>query len=166
MFASALMGGVLGGIISFCQWFVLRRYIRNSLWWVLVGTICNSIGIMLNSIAYTVISSKVTNLSVYDFRLEVSIFILTVFTASVTGFLEWLVLRNKFLNSTWWIGIRIIANATVLILSLVVGNTEASLSIWLGRLTINILFGLICGVLIGAISGFTLSSFPKKTIKH
>src|SRR5688572_11387618 len=62
VFASALMGAIFGGIISFCQSVVLRRFIKNASRWILVGTVFTSVGITLDSIAYTVISSKVINL--------------------------------------------------------------------------------------------------------
>lgn len=163
IFASALMGGVLGLTTSFCQWIVLRRYLRNSLWWVVIGTICYSGGIKLNSIALTVISYQVANLSTYDWRLQLGMFILTVFTGLVTGLFEWLILRRKLLNSTRWIGIRIIANTTVFLLSYPALSIQISLGVnGFSRFISNVLFGLVCGVLIGIFSGFTLSSLSNK----
>jgi len=167
VFASALMGAVFGGAISLIQWLVLRRYITNSIWWVWVGLIGNSAIPTLNSIAYTVISLKVANLSIDDWRFLVSIFIINIFGSAVIGILEWLILRNTFPNSKLWIGIRVTADIMVLGLSILIVKINPLLSaIGIGRFIGNVLLGLVCGILVGFMSGFTLSSFLKKKPIH
>ena len=166
VFASALMGAVFGGAISFSQWFVLRKYLTNSIWWIWVGLICNSAIPTLNSIAYTMISFRVSNLQVDDWRFQVSIFIFNILGSVVNGVFEWLILRTTFTKPNLWMVIRVIANIITLGLSNLYLKINPLLSeIGIGRFFGMVLLGLICGGLFGLMSGFTLSSFPRKRFK-
>jgi hypothetical protein len=158
VFASAVVGAFYGGTISFSQWLVIRRYVTSSIWWVWVGLIGNSAILTLNSIVYTVISLRVANLSIEDWRFRASIIIVNIFVGAVIGVLEWLILRNTFPNSNLWIGIRVTANILVLGLSFLIAPLPIGIGFFIG----NVLQGLASGVLVGFMSGFTLSSFSKK----
>jgi hypothetical protein len=145
VFASGLMGATLGGIISFSQWLVLRKYIHNATWWILIGLTCNFAGIALNGI--------------FPERFLFDYYAPTLLTASGTGYLEWLLMR-KSLPSNGWIITRIAMNlATMLVANI---NIEAQSAFNLSGSAIyvgNSIMGLISGLIAGVISGFSLNSF-------
>lgn len=148
VFASGLMGATLGGIISLSQWFVLRNYIQNATWWIWIGLFCNFAGIALNS--------------AFPERFSFNYFVPTIFTALVTGYLEWLLLQ-KSLPSSGWIRTRIIINSITLIVANI--NAEAQSVFNLSGLEIyigNSLMGLTSGLIAGVISGLKLNSFISK----
>jgi len=146
IFASALMGAILGGIISLCQWFVLRKYIQNATWWIWIGLVCNLLGIALNSI--------------FPARFSFNFFTPTILSALLAGYLEWLVLRQS-LPSNGWIEARIAINVITLIMANINGAHYPAL--FINRLIQNILMGLSSGFISGVISGFTLNSFINKS---
>jgi hypothetical protein len=94
VFASAVMGATLGGIIGLCQWFVLRKSIQDAVWWIWIGLLGNSFGMALNSVW----PQKA------NFGLEY--FLPTFFTALLTGYFESRLL-SKSLPSISWIGTRV-----------------------------------------------------------
>jgi hypothetical protein len=152
--ASFLMGVATGGIISFFQWIVLRNFLSNAKWWILVGVIGNSTGTAINSVVLP--PGGVSDL----WRgLVITIPLIGLFK----GFLEWLVLRKDLQNSARWMSVRVITNIIVVAISLIEFGirTSLNLTIW-GYFLILFSAGMIEGIIFGVITGYTLSSFIER----
>jgi hypothetical protein len=139
------MGAILGGLISLSQWLVLRKHIQNAAWWIWIGLVCNLLGIALNSI--------------FPAKYSFNLFVPTILSALLAGYLEWLMLR-KSLSANGWIETRIAIN----VITLIIANINAAHypAPFINQLIQNILMGLSSGFISGVISGFTLKSFINK----
>ena len=58
---SAVTGGVLGAILGYCQWLLLRWYFRRAGWWVLTSTLGFALGALLGPLV--LVSGLVTGLA-------------------------------------------------------------------------------------------------------
>jgi hypothetical protein len=156
--ASFLMGVASGGITSFFQWLLLRKFLSNAKWWIVVGALGSSIGNAINNVVLSSggISEQARFASILCFSLLIMVPLIGLFK----GFLEWLVLRKTFQNSTRWIGVRAITNVVVVVISLVEFSirTSLNLNVW-GYVLTLFAAGLIEGVIFGAITGYLLADF-------
>jgi len=81
----------LGFLISLAQWIILRKYsIRLYKW-----SIVTIFGYMISILLLGVLQLEVYNLS--------SVFLHSLIVAVVLGFMQFLVLRQKFIKSGYWI---------------------------------------------------------------
>ncbi len=79
----ALFGGVFGGIVGMAQWFVLRRKVRRSFWWVLTTATGCAI--------------------IWAIPWSVNSILKKILAGLLVGFLQWLVLRHRYRKHYWWI---------------------------------------------------------------
>jgi hypothetical protein len=145
IFASALMGATIGGIISLSQWFVLRKYIQNAAWWVWIGLVCNLLGIAFNS--------------VFPAKLSFNLYVPTILAALLTGYVERLVLKKSF-PSRGWIRTRIAINTITLIIANI--NAAHYPVLIFNQIFNNTLMGLTSGFIAGVVSGLILNSFMNR----
>ncbi|WP_315789730.1 hypothetical protein [Fischerella sp. JS2] len=95
-----------GPILGVAQWFVLRRYIRQAGWWVLVTTVGWYLGIPV-----TLVTREILNPILLEMLLAVSKFweafwfnIVNQFiTFAILGAAQWLVLSRHCQQAWWWI---------------------------------------------------------------
>ena len=161
--ASVLMGVVTGGIASFIQWLVLRKFLSNAKWWILAGIMGSSIGNAINSVSLSsgIISTsdEARFVSLFCFSLIITTSLIGLFK----GFIEWLVLRKDFQNSTKWMSVRVITNIIVVTISLIEFSIRTGPNSTIGNniLTLSV-SGLIEGVIVGSITGYLLNDFIQR----
>ena len=161
--ANFLLNVVSGGVINFFQWIGLRSFISDSKWWILAGIIGTSVGTVINSITISSIRFSVLDESQYFMLAGVSLLILLPVRGFIKGFLEWLILRREFPNSTRWIVARVITNIiTGLITLFAIYLMPESGTSRLSRFFVDNLTGILEGVIFGVITGLTLRSFFDK----
>ena len=159
--ASFLMGVASGGITSFFQWTVLRNLLSNAKWWMVAGALGSSIGNAVNNLVLA--SGDISDEASFAYIFCFSLIIIVPLIGLFKGFLEWLVLRQDFRNSTRWISIRVITHIIVVVISLVEFGIRTSLdfTLWVYFLII-FSAGVIEGVIFGALTGNILNGFIKK----
>ena len=86
-----MFGTVLGSVVGLLQWFVLRRHVSNTGWWILTN-IAVAFGIFFSGL-----DSFVNFIAVLRWTGIVAL------GCTITGILQWLVLRQKVERSGLWV---------------------------------------------------------------
>jgi len=94
--ALAVFGITCGGIIGITQWFVLRPYIKQAYWWILV----TSIGWAVGWIAIDVLINRYSD-NWPSFIIFIATFGVTL--GFILGLMQWMVLKRLVAKSIWWI---------------------------------------------------------------
>ena len=108
LFAAALLEMLP---LSFCQWFVLRRYMKDTDWWIVTS--------LLASVTYYVIAAWI---SVQRFPGSVTLTMgfptvsnFTILSGAILGLLlgscQWLVLKRRIEQALWWIPTNVLSFA-------------------------------------------------------
>lgn len=159
LLATVMMGLVAGAVESFFQWIVLRRFLSHANWWILAGISGSLIGGAVNRIAFSPSLESLSDaafISLFCSSLVMGI----AFVGLLKGFLEWLVLRKDFPNSTKWVGLRVITHLVVLPINFIDLWVRNTLVQTLGSAAFSLLiFGSLNGIIFAAITGPRLEEF-------
>ncbi len=102
----------LGGVVGVAQWWVLRRLIRRSKWWILVTALgWPGVAVTMAALADTSIPAPVGNpdgtfsqRTILDNAQSIILVVISVLLAAAfLGFLQWLVLRLSLRSAVWWV---------------------------------------------------------------
>ncbi len=121
--AYGVHGSVLGAVVGLMQWLILREYVSRAGWWVLASSAGLAVGygvavVALGSFAETVV---------------------VALGGTVTGILQWLILRRHFSRAGWWV----LASTVGLGFSMAVSLDSSSML-------------LVGGAVLGAVTGGAL----------
>ena len=154
--ATGIVSGAIfvGGLVSFMQYLVLRRFIRAAGWWILSSTFAWTwIGFAATSLAYTPQFSFVMNIdgsfSESNIITRIPLLVINslwlVLAGVLIGLLQWLVIWNgtrqnldqkrsqhspdklSFRRSLWWIGINVVLVVFMTIAIMLVFRGKGSL---------------------------------------
>lgn len=102
----------LGGVVGVAQWWVLRRLIRRSKWWIPATTLgWPGVAVTMAALAYTNIPAPVGNpdgtfsqRTILDNAQSIILVVIWVLLAAAfLGFLQCLVLRLSLRSAIWWV---------------------------------------------------------------
>jgi hypothetical protein len=157
-----LLGIFKGIILGFAQWLVLRRYIRNPIWWVFATTLGALLGwlmiLLVSSLTAFAFAFAANQLSTAT--LVIGVFILGALVGTVMGFIQGLVILAYFRTNIQHLFSWINANALAWGLALVVGfmgtgiekldtfSVEATQMKFSTGVTMGIVTGVITGVVL------------------
>jgi len=102
----------LGSVVGVVQWWILRRFIRRSKWWILATALgWSGVAVSMAVLAYTNPRTPVakpdgtfSQRAILDYA-ELIIFAVTgvLVAAAFLGLLQWLVLRLSVRSAIWWV---------------------------------------------------------------
>ena len=163
--AGMLNGIVFSAIVSFFQWLVLRKYLSNSLLWIPICVIGNTIFAILNSSAAQIIIGLVGGAVKFDYLLMAWQLFASPFWGLFCGLFEWTVLRKELPKATHWIWARIAGttlNGMYTAPVVLIGSVFHSEAI---RFITNSGIGIANGIVLGVITGFILFNLIKERDK-
>lgn len=168
-----LLLGILKGIIlGFAQWLVLRRYIRNPIWWVLATTVGALLGWLMILVAsnLTALAFAFAANQLSTATLLIGILILGAFVGTVMGFTQGLVIlayfRTNIQQVVYWIN----TNALAWALSLAIGFFGSDIKkldkFSLEAIQIKFSTGATMGIVTGIITGMALIHLSRLPLRR
>lgn len=146
-----LIGTLEGLVLGFCQWLVLRHYIRHSIWWIVATTagafIAWLLGLLVSVIMAIAFVTTTNGIPTAAFLLGVAL--IGAGVGFVVGFAQWWVLKAHIHNAAWWI----VANSLAWSLGLLVAFAGARMVKVDGLKGQTALTGAATGVTMGAVIG-------------
>lgn len=99
----AIVGGLMlfmhfGLLIGFMQWLAVRKYVSKTGFWFLTSTIAMFVGGVLSDVILLFFPSP-----------HLPTFVLWILFGSVSGVLQWIILRKQISNSGIWILINVLS---------------------------------------------------------
>jgi hypothetical protein len=158
-----LLIGVLKGIIlGFAQWLVLRRYIRNPIWWVLATTLGALLGwlmiLLVSSLTAFAFAFAANQLS--STMLVIGVFILGALVGTIMGFTQGLVIlayfRANIQQVVWWINANALAWGLALVVGFIGTGIEKLDTFSVEAMQIKFSTGVTMGIVTGVITGVVL----------
>lgn len=103
----AAFGTMFGAVIGTAQWYILRRRVYRSGWWILASTMGGAVGFVVAMVGGAIPSAPLRTSSAWAvFGVIVGVVSLVMFGAmfgAVMGTMQWWVLRQRVRQSGWWI---------------------------------------------------------------